>query len=116
MNEWSVGREYEFVFFVKQKTAYKMRINDCSSDVCSSDRLDLLRHLPVPRQDVVARRVAGIEQHIDALLDDHLGDRKRVVSGKSVSVRVYLGCRRTIQKKKLLPHKHVPPNHNNNHI
>src|SRR3546814_3587980 len=24
-------------FFVKQKTAYDMRISDCSSDVCSSD-------------------------------------------------------------------------------
>src|SRR3546814_17575066 len=27
-------------FFVKQKTAYDMRISDWSSDVCSSDRLD----------------------------------------------------------------------------
>src|SRR3546814_1722426 len=27
---------YSF-FFVKQKTAYEMRISDCSSDVCSSD-------------------------------------------------------------------------------
>src|SRR3546814_4606364 len=26
-----------FVFFFKQKTAYEMRINDWSSDVCSSD-------------------------------------------------------------------------------
>src|SRR3546814_10349002 len=26
-----------FVFFFKQKTAYDMRISDCSSDVCSSD-------------------------------------------------------------------------------
>src|SRR3546814_8559711 len=25
------------VFFFKQKTAYDMRISDCSSDVCSSD-------------------------------------------------------------------------------
>src|SRR3546814_6251473 len=27
-----------FFFFFKQKTAYEMRISDCSSDVCSSDR------------------------------------------------------------------------------
>src|SRR3546814_7673982 len=35
------------VYFFKQKTAYDMRISDCSSDVCSSD----LRHtlLPEPR-------------------------------------------------------------------
>src|SRR3546814_3120990 len=26
-----------FVFFIKQKTAYEMRISDWSSDVCSSD-------------------------------------------------------------------------------
>src|SRR3546814_10462061 len=28
---------YLYVFFFKQKTAYEMRISDCSSDVCSSD-------------------------------------------------------------------------------
>src|SRR3546814_14479456 len=28
---------YYFFFFVKQKTAYEMRISDWSSDVCSSD-------------------------------------------------------------------------------
>src|SRR3546814_9400359 len=27
-------------FFFKQKTAYEMRISDCSSDVCSSDLLN----------------------------------------------------------------------------
>src|SRR3546814_10904140 len=30
------------VFFFKQKTAYEMRISDWSSDVCSSDLLDVL--------------------------------------------------------------------------
>src|SRR3546814_3826634 len=29
-------------FFFKQKTAYEMRISDWSSDVCSSDLLDIL--------------------------------------------------------------------------
>src|SRR3546814_2253250 len=29
-----------FLFFVKQKTAYEMRISDWSSDVCSSDLVD----------------------------------------------------------------------------
>src|SRR3546814_4348651 len=33
----SVCLMYIFVFFVKQKTAYEMRISDWSSDVCSSD-------------------------------------------------------------------------------
>src|SRR3546814_7869641 len=30
-----------FVFFFKQKTAYEMRISDWSSDVCSSDLLQI---------------------------------------------------------------------------
>src|SRR3546814_15225933 len=34
-----------FFFFFKQKTAYEMRISDWSSDVCSSDLLDLGRQL-----------------------------------------------------------------------
>src|SRR3546814_3788752 len=33
-------------FFFKQKTAYEMRISDCSSDVCSSD----LRHVGIRRR------------------------------------------------------------------
>src|SRR3546814_3648071 len=32
-----------FIFFFKQKTAYEMRISDWSSDVCSSDLLDVQR-------------------------------------------------------------------------
>src|SRR3546814_8703874 len=51
------------VFFVKQKTAYEMRISDWSSDVCSSDleqaaaahmsfddfRGNMVQHIPVGR-------------------------------------------------------------------
>src|SRR3546814_4786863 len=38
-----------YFFFVKQNTAYEMRISDWSSDVCSSDlhRLDRFRRLDV---------------------------------------------------------------------
>src|SRR3546814_7226231 len=36
-----------FFFFFKQKTAYEMRISDWSSDVCSSDLLNLLVRLRV---------------------------------------------------------------------
>src|SRR3546814_4108086 len=42
---------YAFFFF-KQKTAYEMRISDWSSDVCSSDLIDLLALL----HDVFERR------------------------------------------------------------
>src|SRR3546814_4805203 len=41
-------------FFVKQKTAYEMRISDWSSDVCSSD---LIRPEPeIGAEDVAVRR------------------------------------------------------------
>src|SRR3546814_6303289 len=42
------------VFFFKQKTAYEMRISDWSSDVCSSDLVDLCL-----RGDGGARVAAG---------------------------------------------------------
>src|SRR3546814_19077134 len=103
-----------------------MRISDWSSDVCSSDLLaaaepvgqgrtardELERH----RVDAVAqagrRRAVGEDMALVAAtaragrLDaDHAvgpvfdaGDRKSVVSGKRVSVRVDLGCRRIIKK------------------
>src|SRR3546814_8963376 len=32
-----------YIFFFKQKTAYEMRISDWSSDVCSSDLMDVAR-------------------------------------------------------------------------
>src|SRR3546814_20070427 len=114
-----------FFFFFKQKTAYEMRISDWSSDVCSSDlevvqqqgagpdpqavfrqreqrqvfdapgvdaeRQQFAEHAhdlrDHPQPDAVDRVVAGI-------------DRKSVVKGKSVSVRVDLGGRRIIKKKK----------------
>src|SRR3546814_8595458 len=37
-----MSRDYVLFFFFKQKTAYEMRISDWSSDVCSSDLLNVL--------------------------------------------------------------------------
>src|SRR3546814_17803515 len=99
-----------------------MRISDWSSDVCSSD---LLRKLLLGEQRQAGRKAdeaaegAGIKpahQPVVLALEDHrlfgkagLGigdivnpepDRKSVVSGKSVSVRVDLGCGRLIKQKK----------------
>src|SRR3546814_15842316 len=104
-----------------------MRISDWSSDVCSSDlgfegykplspeaavaaapdvllistrSLDLLggrdglRAIPE-----IALTPAGREGRV-VVIDGLLLDRKSVVSGKSVSVRVDLGGRRIIKKKK----------------
>src|SRR3546814_16808417 len=91
-----------------------MRISDWSSDVCSSD---------LPPNDTLlsgagqagarASALAGLEARVGlvddvdpALATDHAAipmaglDRKSVVEGKRVSVRVDLGGRRTMNNKK----------------
>src|SRR3546814_3895777 len=91
-------------FCFKQKTAYEMRISDWSSDVCSSD-------LPDARTGEgaggTAAGVAAPAQRPPGAGADRPGragadrrqERKSVVKGKSVSVRVDLGGRRIIKKK-----------------
>src|SRR3546814_15613800 len=97
-----------------------MRISDWSSDVCSSDLFERfvlvvealigaeihLREPPVPveigafRFDEtldIRHESVGAELLFDALDEQ---DRKSVVEGKSVSVRVDLGGRRNIKKQK----------------
>src|SRR3546814_20070164 len=110
-----------------------MRISDWSSDVCSSDlpAVDPIRRRNDRdffhgQQLRIAADInlyplgaaGGIQQlqqvgflleqreHLAQAIHDRgdIGDRKRVVSGKSVSVRVGLGGRRII-KKKLTPEK-----------
>src|SRR3546814_15678756 len=105
-----------------------MRISDWSSDVCSSDLREISAGFFVSmrrrqryaglRRDRGAVRVragafeiplrgddaAGVRRHVDACAERHRCtnrdvDRKSVVSGKSVSVRVDLGGRRIIKKK-----------------
>src|SRR3546814_1469363 len=107
---------YDCFFFFKQKTAYEMRISDWSSDVCSSD---LRRHLPalhlgdaaegVQDEDLdrfaVAAGLDGGRAGVAGGGADDGGagaalDRKSVVEGKSVSVRVDLGGRRILKKQK----------------
>src|SRR3546814_17396088 len=83
------------LFFVfKQKTAYDMRISDWSSDVCSSDL-----HGGIDPAIESIREIIGLNPvgHLDNLLVGE--DRKSVVKGKSVSVRVDLGGRGIITKK-----------------
>src|SRR3546814_17642064 len=111
--------------FFKQKTAYEMRISDWSSDVCSSDLIGLekdgdvvIRVLPsvAPRpraeQDKSLKALAVKMPHrllqagqytiVHELSPCKPTDRKSVVEGKSVSVRVGLGGRRFIKKKNIL--------------
>src|SRR3546814_14751086 len=99
-------------FLFKQKTAYEMRISDWSSDVCSSDLAPAAQSLPGGSAPGMRVRVlhharwrnppdssahTGLHRHALACAG-LLRDRKSVVSGKSVSVRVDLGCRRIIKK------------------
>src|SRR3546814_18921995 len=87
-----------------------MRISDWSSDVCSSD----LSLQPQQRSADEQTELYNVDrvsksEGLDGLPADYsklppqvpeLGpDRKSVVSGKSVSVRVDLGGRRNIKKK-----------------
>src|SRR3546814_15353045 len=112
-------------FFFKQKTAYEMRISDWSSDVCSSDlrrrpgdaalfgQLSLVavrRRVEILRAVGAAHLLAAVVQverqeratsQPDSGPDDvAIEDRKSVVEGKRVSVRVDPGGGRSIKKKK----------------
>src|SRR3546814_8604709 len=51
-------------FFFKQKTAYEMRISDWSSDVCSSDLLELLAQ----HKDIASCEVTP--QHLTLAAED----------------------------------------------
>src|SRR3546814_11783006 len=97
-----------------------MRISDWSSDVCSSDLLQPGESFSTPRlgtrdlgatlptgvgvTDTIANAVHFQADHADEGYDGHkpgfFADRKSVVEGKSVSVRVDLGGRRIIKKNK----------------
>src|SRR3546814_15860644 len=116
-------------FFFKQKTAYEMRISDWSSDVCSSDLQNKMQYDKVVDFVEDAKRngarvlcggeapdspgffypvtiVADATDGMRIVDEEQFGDRKSVVSGKSVSVRVDHGGRRIIKKKN---------DHNNHH-
>src|SRR3546814_19077101 len=91
-----------------------MRISDWSSDVCSSDLIFPANNFghfhPMPRQPLKHAGLLGDaspQKGVAAGMFNTHGkvattvDRKSVVWGKSVSVRVDLGGRRIIKKKKM---------------
>src|SRR3546814_11020193 len=103
-----------------------MRISDWSSDVCSSDIDPALgqanRYVGLShRSGLRVRFIIDTHTHADHFSavrqlkqefgaatvmhrespSPHVEDRKSVVSGKSVSVRVALGGRRVLTKKKI---------------
>src|SRR3546814_6834352 len=78
-------------FFFKQKTAYEMRISDWSSDVCSSD-------LSMRSISATRARARTMPSQGQGLVSKEIG---RASCRESVSVRVDLGGRRIIKKKKI---------------
>src|SRR3546814_4149860 len=62
-----------FFFFFKQKTAYEMRISDWSSDVCSSDLVEVVG------QEVRVLEVGDVPE-IDRDAEDQQGPRKRAAA------------------------------------
>src|SRR3546814_10891668 len=102
-----------FFFFFKQKTAYEMRISDWSSDVCSSDlenapdvagildRLSMLIPIAPEEKERILEEIRRKKKFVPVTVREFLEwedvariDRKSVVEGKRVSVRVELGGRR----------------------
>src|SRR3546814_14362587 len=93
-----------------------MRISDWSSDVCSSDLLlTTIGVERVPGEVAVAGDICAVAGFTDIMIGDTLADlenpvalpritvdqeRKSVVKGQSVSVRVDLGGRRQSKKKR----------------
>src|SRR3546814_18571481 len=94
----SVGVWWYVFFFFKQKTAYEMRISDWSSDVCSSDLAGTARRSSGETCANSARRRRGGARQASGARQ--AADRKSVVQGTSVSVRVDLGGRRILKNKK----------------
>src|SRR3546814_17233976 len=100
-------------FFFKHKTAYDLRISDWSSDVCSSDLRSPgragCRPAPAPAGRGSGRRRSARRARRDRPGNANGGcceacrARKSVVQGKSGSVRVEVGGRRGIKKKKSRP-------------
>src|SRR3546814_18055948 len=114
--------EFVVFFLFKQKSTSELRISDWSSDVCSSDLLASPTRKFAGSRDAVddansgaadrqlcPRRAGDLPIGPDnadlpvylhcPLMGAGISDRKSVVSGKSVSVRVDLGGRRIIKKK-----------------
>src|SRR3546814_20085988 len=66
------------MLFFKQKTAYEMRISDWSSDVCSSDLVDVLHPGKAERGKGMAGDVRSLE--LVARLGEHARDVQRDIA------------------------------------
>src|SRR3546814_6157195 len=86
-----------YVFFFKQKTAYEMRISDWSSDVCSSDLLEIGDVLALPvfqvRETegafVIERFDPGYEFDLAMVVRMEPGDRKMTTCADDQLIGLY---------------------------
>src|SRR3546814_8574634 len=87
-------------FFFKQKTAYEMRISDWSSDVCSSDLIDLDTRGQAGNQ-AAGRWIAGKpDLHRYAL--DHANEvSRRIVCGEQAEGRPAAGCKARSEERRV---------------
>src|SRR3546814_2506119 len=74
-------------FFFKQKTAYEMRISDWSSDVCSSDLLQIIEMI-----DQVRNTRTGVTETNSALNAESLA--KGAVGSEGVQSMMQAGAQR----------------------
>src|SRR3546814_4861210 len=94
------------VFFFKQKTAYEMRISDWSSDVCSSDlenedEVAMINHLGCRKiQGYYFGRPMPANEAMALFPDSQQKIGRASCRERVWSVRVDLGGRRIIKKKK----------------
>src|SRR3546814_21060725 len=104
-------------FLFKQKTAYEVRISDWSSDVCSSDLVAAMAsEVGIVNSALIkigAKTITSLTDgsenanKANAIYESVREDRKSVVEGKSVSVRVDLGGRRIIKKHNINKNKQL---------
>src|SRR3546814_8122480 len=81
-----------YIFFVKQKTAYEMRISDWSSDVCSSDLSAATAVPPIALPAAMARTVEAASDSLSVLVMDislwKIGDAEDEIGRASCRERV----------------------------
>src|SRR3546814_3906084 len=90
------------VFFFKQKTAYEMRISDWSSDVCSSDLVDLRPSRQVQLRPVRQEIETGLRQFHPPLAHQPLVQfrlQRMQVSHRSEERRVGKECVSTCRSR-----------------
>src|SRR3546814_2977028 len=77
-----------YVFFFKQKTAYELRISDCSSDVCSSD-LPIALPAMVKAIEFLAPDVAKVTLRLP------LHENLKITAGQFIDLTLANGVRRS---------------------